>query len=115
MRARALAGLPLVDRAGIVYFRGRQLPLSGGEAGLLRLLLASFQSVVTRAEITAHLWPGNEQCRRNALDIRVLRTRRRVAPMGILIKTVRDKGYLLELSTGIPHHFAQSVAPGARL
>ena len=33
---------------------------------------------------------------RNALDVHVLRLRRRLAPVGLVIRTVRSRGYLLE-------------------
>jgi DNA-binding response OmpR family regulator len=33
---------------------------------------------------------------RNALDVHVLRLRRRIAPLGLEIRTVRARGYLLQ-------------------
>ena len=36
---------------------------------------------------------------RNALDVHVLRLRRRIAPLALSIKTVRSRGYLLEALT----------------
>ena len=35
---------------------------------------------------------------RNALDVHVLRLRRRLAPLGLEIRTVRSRGYLLQES-----------------
>jgi DNA-binding response OmpR family regulator len=40
-------------------------------------------------------WPDGAPGR-NALDVHVLRLRRRVAPLGLAIRTVRSRGYLLE-------------------
>ena len=33
---------------------------------------------------------------RNALDVHVLRLRRRIAPLGLEIRTVRSRGYLMQ-------------------
>jgi DNA-binding response OmpR family regulator len=35
---------------------------------------------------------------RNALDVRILRLRRRVADLGLAVRTVRHRGYLLEIA-----------------
>ena len=40
-------------------------------------------------------WPRGAPGR-NALDVHMLRLRRRIAPVGLAIKTVRSRGYLLE-------------------
>ena len=36
---------------------------------------------------------------RNVLDVHVLRLRRRLAPLGLAIRTVRSRGYMLEQAT----------------
>ena len=40
-------------------------------------------------------WPGGTPGR-NALDVHVLRLRRRLEPVRLAIRTVRSRGYLLE-------------------
>ncbi|MEJ7719654.1 MAG: helix-turn-helix domain-containing protein [Ilumatobacteraceae bacterium] len=45
--------------------------------------------------LTAEAWPKDVP-NRNALDVHVLRLRRRITPTGLAIRTVRGRGYLLE-------------------
>lgn len=95
LRARAERRKPVIDEHHVLHYAGRALPLAAGEADLVRLLLDDYRSVVGRAELTARMWPGGTE-RRNALDVRVLRTRRRLAPLGLVIKTVWRTGYMLD-------------------
>ncbi|MGW7006244.1 winged helix-turn-helix domain-containing protein [Streptomyces sp. NPDC054933] len=96
LQARAAAEAPVIDDDDVVHFAGRRAPLADGEAELVRLLLLSYRSVVSREQLAVELWPDSGDSRRNALDLRVLRTRRRIAPLGLVITTVRRKGYLLD-------------------
>ena len=52
-------------------------------------------------------WPTGVPTR-NALDVHVLRLRRRIAPLGLEIRTVRARGYLLQAASangnGNGHH-----------
>lgn len=96
LRARAVPRRPVIDAQGVLHYAGRRLPLAAGEADLVRLLLDAYRSVVGREELTVKLWPDGTGGRRNALDVRILRTRRRLAPLGLIIKTVRSRGYLLD-------------------
>ncbi len=96
LQARAAVGAPVVDENDVVHFAGRQMPLAIGEAELLRLLLTSYRSVVSREQLALGLWPDSDEHRRNMLDLRVHRTRQRIAPLGLVIRTVWRKGYLLD-------------------
>jgi DNA-binding winged helix-turn-helix (wHTH) protein len=58
-------------------------------------LLERYGSVVSRETLTSAGWPGGAPGR-NALDVHVLRLRRRLDPIGLAIRTVRSRGYLLE-------------------
>ncbi|MFI8930369.1 winged helix-turn-helix domain-containing protein [Streptomyces sp. NPDC053474] len=102
LRARASLRKPVIDAQDVLRFAGRHLPLAAGEAEIVRHLAESYGSVVSREELAARLWPDDDSGRRNALDVRILRTRRRVAPLGLIISTVRQRGYLLhaELDEG---------------
>ncbi|WP_078593878.1 winged helix-turn-helix domain-containing protein [Streptomyces sp. NRRL S-920] len=95
LRARAAQRRPAIDAQNVLSFAGRHLPLAASEAEIARLLIESYGSVVSRHVLAARVWPEDRDGRRNALDVRILRTRRRVAPLGLFIKTVRQRGYLL--------------------
>jgi len=58
-------------------------------------LIERFGAVVSRDQLSRSGWPKGAPGR-NALDVHVLRLRRRIAPVGLSIKTVRSRGYLLE-------------------
>ncbi|MFI1105724.1 winged helix-turn-helix domain-containing protein [Streptomyces melanogenes] len=96
LQMRAAPRDPVVDHHGILHFADQAVPLGQGEADLVRMLLASYRTTVSREELTRRMWPEGEMPRRNALDVRVLRLRRRLAPLGLVIRTVWGKGYMLD-------------------
>ncbi|HEX7095902.1 MAG TPA: winged helix-turn-helix domain-containing protein [Acidimicrobiales bacterium] len=89
---------PVLDDDGVLRFRGQWVSLPPVEARLTRALLERYGSVVSRETLTAAGWPGGAHGR-NALDVHVLRLRRRLDPIGLAIRTVRSRGYLLEDGT----------------
>ncbi|MFC0842481.1 winged helix-turn-helix domain-containing protein [Streptomyces noboritoensis] len=96
LQVRAAPRDPVLDHHGILHFAGQAVPLGQGEAALVGVLLASYRTTVSREELTRWMWPEGEMPRRNALDVRVLRLRRRLAPLGLVIKTVWGRGYMLD-------------------
>jgi two-component system OmpR family response regulator len=95
LRARALAGVPVIDGSDILRFGGRWIALSPSDATVMRALVDAYQCLVEREDLVSRVWPGSEP-RRNALDLRVLRLRRKIAPLHLMIRTVWRKGYLLD-------------------
>ena len=89
------SGDPDLDEDGVLRFRGQWVGLPPVEARLTRALLERYGSVVSRETLTSAGWPGGAPGR-NALDVHVLRLRRRLDPIGLAIRTVRSRGYLLE-------------------
>jgi DNA-binding response OmpR family regulator len=65
------------------------------ESRMAALLLSRFGAVVGRDALAAAGWPDGVTGR-NALDVHVLRLRRRLEPLDLVIRTVRSRGYLLE-------------------
>lgn len=61
------------------------------------MLTAHYQSLVRREQLIAECWGGGPPSR-NALDLRMLRLRRRIEPLNLVIRTVWGKGYLLDLA-----------------
>lgn len=87
--------VPDLDDDGVLRFADRWVSLAPLEARLTSALLGRFGGVVSRETLIRALWPGKTPGR-NALDVHVLRLRRRLSPLGLVIKTVRSRGYLLE-------------------
>lgn len=86
---------PDLDDDGVLRVGGAWVPLPPVEARLTAALLERFGAVVGREALGRAGWPAGAPGR-NALDVHVLRLRRRVAPLGLAIRTVRSRGYLLE-------------------
>jgi len=100
LRERALRKQrPSLSAEGVLKFRGTSAPLSPVEAQVVASLLTKFQAVVSRRDLTDAVWP-NEAPPRNALDVHISRVRRRVAEVGLQIRTVRGRGYMLEPVSG---------------
>lgn len=91
--------LPGLDPNGVLRFGGRWVGLPPLEARLTAMLLDRFGAVVGRETLIRAVWPGQAPGR-NALDVHVLRLRRRLVPLGLAIRTVRSRGYLLEPENG---------------
>lgn len=87
---------PELDPDGVLRFGGGWVSLPPVEARLTAALIGRYGAVVSRDVLAAAGWPEGAPGR-NALDVHVLRLRRRLAPLGLAIKTVRARGYLLEL------------------
>jgi two-component system OmpR family response regulator len=87
--------LPSLDGDGVLRSGGSWVPLPPVEARLTTALLDRFGGVVSRDNLAGAGWPGGAPGR-NALDVHVLRLRRRIGPLGLAIRTVRSRGYLME-------------------
>ncbi len=96
MRARAV-DLPELDDHGVLRFGSGWVPLPPVEARMTEALVGRFGTVVSRDTLGRAGWPHGPPGR-NALDVHVLRLRRRLGPLGLAIRTVRARGYLLEAS-----------------
>lgn len=96
-RSERLTGawVPQLDVDGVLRVNGSWIGIPPVEARLMASLIARFGAVVTRDVLARNGWPDGAPGR-NALDVHVLRLRRRIAPLGLAIKTVRSRGYLLE-------------------
>lgn len=89
--------LPVLDVDGVLRSDGAWVALPPVEARLMAALLERSGAVVSRDALARAGWPHGAPGR-NALDVHVLRLRRRVDALGLVIRTVRSRGYLLETS-----------------
>lgn len=95
-RAEARAApVPELDDDGVLRLGDRWVSLPPVEARLTEALLDRYGAVVSREALAKAGWPSGAPGR-NALDVHVLRLRRRLAPIDLAIRTVRSRGYLLE-------------------
>lgn len=96
-RAGQEQGVPEIDGDGLLRFRSEWVSLSPVERALAGALVDRYGAVVGRDTLARQAWPSGAPTR-NALDVHVLRLRRRIAPLGLEIRTVRSRGYLLQLA-----------------
>jgi hypothetical protein len=89
---------PELDGDGVLRYATGWVPLPPVEARLTRPLVDRFGAVVSREALARAGWPRGAPGR-NALDVHVLRLRRRFAALGLVIRTVRSRGYVLEAAT----------------
>jgi DNA-binding response OmpR family regulator len=95
-RCDALVGpTPSLDSDGVLRVGDGWVSLPPVEARLTAALLDRFGAVVSRDALARAGWPTGAPGR-NALDVHMLRLRRRLAPLALAIRTVRSRGYLLE-------------------
>jgi len=94
VRARSVVA-PDLDDDGVLRFGEAWVSLPPVEARLTEALLARYGAVVSRDALGRAGWPEGVPGR-NALDVHVLRLRRRIGRLGLAIRTVRARGYLLE-------------------
>jgi len=90
----AAAG-PVLDDFGVLRVNGSWVALPPLEARLAQALLERLGAVTSRELLVRAGWPAGAPGR-NALDVHVLRLRRRLTGVGLVIRTVRSRGYLLE-------------------
>ncbi|CAN5226847.1 hypothetical protein BH18ACT4_BH18ACT4_11510 [soil metagenome] len=87
--------VPMLDGDGVLRLDRKWVSLPPVESRLTAALLDRWGAVVGRDALARAGWPDGAPGR-NALDVHVLRLRRRLAPLALAIRTVRSRGYLLE-------------------
>ena len=97
-------GGPVLDADGVLHHDDVWVALPPVEARLMAALLQRPGAVVSREALSRAGW-ANGAPGRNALDVHVLRLRRRLDPLRLVIRTVRSRGYLLESGE---HHMASA-------
>lgn len=86
---------PRVDANGRMLFRNMWVALSPTEARLASLLAEKFESVVPEADLGRRAWPAGEWGNNN-LRVHITRLRRRVAPLDLEVRGVRQQGFILQ-------------------
>jgi DNA-binding response OmpR family regulator len=94
--------LVLDTRAHSLTKRGVDIPLTTKEYALLEFLARHAGAVMSRTEITAHVWDDNHDPTSNLLDVFINRIRRRIDDPGreSYIRTRRGAGYVLGAPSG---------------
>jgi DNA-binding winged helix-turn-helix (wHTH) protein len=99
LKATARKASPVVDEDGILCYGDAVLPLTVCEGVVLRGLIQRRPGMASRAELGKLLLSANRSASQNALDLHIMRLRRKVVPVGLAIETVRGRGFLLKTQT----------------
>jgi two-component system response regulator TctD len=91
-----LGGLRVDRESGAVYWNGAVLDLPPREAALLQALLARPGQAVTKERLFELVFPGETQVQYEAIEVVVYRLRKKLAPTGVKLVTLRGLGYLLK-------------------
>lgn len=88
-----------VDTCRVIW-GNKYITLPETEGKILRILMEQYPAIVSRQEITAALWGGDEYVDENILQVNMTRLRKNLDGIGLknLIKTVRGQGYCLEVT-----------------
>ena len=84
---------PTIDGYGQLTYRGRSRFLSPVEQRLAQTLLEHFGAIVDEGELRRRVWSDGATEQR--LRVHVSRLRRRLLPIDLTIKCVRNAGYLM--------------------
>jgi DNA-binding response OmpR family regulator len=74
---------------------GRSVPLTAKEVAIMEVL-ASNRGVVSRERLLESVWGESNASSQASLDVLIGRIRRKLAPCGSILRTVRGLGYSLE-------------------
>ena len=91
----AFCGLQVDAHSGAVHWQGTVLDLSAREAALLRALLARPGHAVAKERLTELVFAGDAHVQADAVEVVAYRLRKKLAPTGAALVTLRGLGYLL--------------------
>lgn len=86
---------PTLDDTGTIHYLANRVSLPELQARLIEPLIDAFGTVVPREALIESAWPSGD-ARRNTLDVHMMRLRKRLESVGLEIRTVRSRGYLLD-------------------
>lgn len=75
---------------------GVPLELSARELGVLEILMVRSGRVVNKEQLAEKLYGWDDEVGTNAIEVYVHRLRKKLEPAGVVIRTIRGLGYLLE-------------------
>jgi len=90
------AGLSFDTVSRVASIDGRALTLSVQETGVLETLLARFGRVVSKEHLVEQLYSYDKEVSHNAIEVYVHRLRKKLPGVGVTVRTLYGRGYLLD-------------------
>src|SRR4051812_4180857 len=95
MEERVPGGVPHLDDLGVLHNARGWVSLGPVQEAIVRTLLDHFGEPVSRAQLEAAVWPeGGRDA--HTIHIHIHRLRPRLAELGLVIHTLRGRGFLFE-------------------
>jgi len=94
--AATWCGLRVASDSGAVTFEGQALDLAPRELSLLRALLARPGQAVAKERLFDLVFAGEYEVQLEAIEVVAYRLRKKLAPTGMQLVTLRGLGYLLK-------------------
>lgn len=91
-----VGGLRWDRESGAIWWRDEVLELAPREAALLHALLARVGQAVSKERLFELVFPGAAEVQYEAIEVVVYRLRKKLAPTGVKLVTLRGLGYLLK-------------------
>jgi DNA-binding response OmpR family regulator len=95
-----LGGLELDVAGRELRHSGVRVPLSPRELALTELLMQKAGRVVTKESIVSRLSSWEADFSENSVEVYIHRLRKRFGELGVVIKTIRGFGYVMEAADG---------------
>lgn len=92
----SLGQLSINPSSRVASINGKVLDLSPREFAALEVLLLKTGQVVSKDQLTNHLYGWGDEVTDNAIEVCMHRLRRKLTPYHIQIRTLRGLGYLLD-------------------
>ena len=92
---RAAVDAPVIDALGVLRHDGAWISLTPTQEAIMRALLDRMGEPVARADLAAATWPDGAPDH-HAIDVHIHRLRPRLEKMGLVIHTLRGRGFMLE-------------------
>lgn len=88
-----------LDEFGLLRCGDAWISLSPTQEAIMRALIDRLCEAVGRAQLVAAIWPDGPPDS-HAIDVHIHKLRPRVQPLGLVIHTLRGRGFMLETSGG---------------
>jgi two-component system OmpR family response regulator len=87
-------GFDTVSRT--VSVKGKTLPLSVHETGVLEVLMRRFGRIVSKEQLVEQLYNYDREVSQNAIEVYVHRLRKKIGDGGVTLRTLYGQGYMLD-------------------
>jgi DNA-binding response OmpR family regulator len=95
-RVAARAAVPRLDDHGLLHHDGRWVAVSDAQLPLMRLLVARFGSLVRADELVSTYVDAGFTHNPSSIRTAIMRIRARVRPLGLVVRSVRERGVILD-------------------